>query len=224
MKDEISLNYYFSSLWSKKFIILFAIIIGFVFGYIHNSLSSRHYQVNHEFDIDNVAYKIDSKLVLFNLKRIRNTEENFVKWSELTRQNVIVFKDVFHNGASNIINNPTKFQYISTEINKLKYLQLYNEYSAKILSKETTTSINDAISRAEKLNKDSGAIGQTLSSLAFTSNTSDNIKYDIIIFDKPHAPTSSTGAKNIYVIYIILFLFLTFIVVSINILNEYQKE
>ena len=111
MKDEISLNYYFSSLWSKKFIILFAIIIGFVFGYIHNSLSSRHYQVNHEFDIDNVAYKVDSKLVLFNLKRIRNTEENFVKWSELTRQNVIVFKDVFHNGASNIINNPKKYKW-----------------------------------------------------------------------------------------------------------------
>lgn len=225
MKDEISLNYYFSSLWNNKIIILLAIILAIIFGSVHNSFTTKYYEVVQEFRIDNVAYNIDHDLALFNLKKIRNTEENFIQWSKLTGQNIISFNDLL--GTSNIkITEKKGFIYTSTEINKLKYLQLYNEYCSKLLSKQTVVSINDANSRAIELIKELG--NSTYNSLtnkfAFTSNTSDEIKYDILIFDVPHKPTERNNTKNIYVIYIILFLLLTFIVLSINILSNNQKE
>tara|TARA_B100001027_G_C16253277_1_gene325556 strand:+ start:233 stop:910 length:678 start_codon:yes stop_codon:yes gene_type:complete len=225
MKDEISLNYYFSSLWNNKIIILLSILLAIIFGYAHNSLTTKYYEVIQEFKIDNIAYKIDNDHALFNLKKIRNTEENFIEWSKLTGQNIISFNDLFDNGTSNIKNTDAGFIYTSTEINKLKYFQLYNEYCSKLLSKQTVISINDTISRANKLIKESGNLtSHPLSGYAFTSNTSDEIKYHVINFDIPHKPTVKNSTKSIYIIYIILFLLLTFIILTINILSNNQKE
>jgi hypothetical protein len=225
MKDEISLNYYFSSLWDNKIIILLSIILAIIFGSTHYSLTTKYYEVSQQFTIDNIAFQIDVPLVLFKLKKIRNTEENFIQWSKLSGQNIISFNDLYDNGISNIKITSKGFTYTSTEINKLKYFQLYNEYCSKLLSKQTVISINDANTRAIKIIKESGNLtSHPLSKFAFTSNTSDEIKYDILLFDVPDKPTLSNSAKKIYAIYIMLFLLLTFIVLTIKILSNSQKE